>query len=84
MWALVLVYDPCLVGFGIFVFGVAQSCSKSVGPLEVDGGSHSCTLCLLIILTLEEEVGVGEAELQQGCDLDNGHGAPLWECSVLL
>ena len=29
-----------------------------------DGGSHSCTLYLLIILTLEEEVGVGKAELQ--------------------
>ena len=29
-----------------------------------DGGSHSCTLYLFIILTLEEEVGVGEAELQ--------------------
>ena len=29
-----------------------------------DGESHSCTLYLFIILTLEEEVGVGEAELQ--------------------
>ena len=29
-----------------------------------DGGSHSCTLDLFIILTLEEEVSVGEAELQ--------------------
>ena len=28
------------------------------------GGSHSCTLYLFILLTLEEEVGVGEAELQ--------------------
>ena len=36
VWALILVYDPCLVDFGIFVFGVAQSCSKGVGPLEVD------------------------------------------------
>ena len=34
-----------------------------------DGGSHSCTLYLFIILTLEEEVGVGKAELQQGDDL---------------
>ena len=29
-----------------------------------DGGPHSCTLDLFIILTLEEEVSVGEAELQ--------------------
>ena len=28
-----------------------------------DGGSHSCTLYLFIILTLEEEVGAGEAVL---------------------
>ena len=27
-------------------------------------GPHDCTLDLFIILTLEEEVGVGEAELQ--------------------
>ena len=36
MWALVLVYYSCLVGFGVLVLGVAQSCSKGVGPLEVD------------------------------------------------
>ena len=36
---------------------------------KADGGSHSCNLDLFIILTLEEEVGVGEAELQQGSDL---------------
>ena len=29
-----------------------------------NGGPHSCTLDLLIILTLEEEVCVGEAEHQ--------------------
>ena len=29
-----------------------------------DGGSHSCTLDLFIILTLEEEVTVVKAELQ--------------------
>ena len=57
---------------------------EDVGYDGADGGSHSCTLCLLIILTLEEEVGVGEAELQQGCDLGYGHGGPLWECGVLL
>ena len=36
MWAKVLVYNSCLVGFGVLVLGVAQSCSKGVGPLEVD------------------------------------------------
>ena len=36
VWALVLVYESCLVGFGILVLGVAQGCSKGVGPLEVD------------------------------------------------
>ena len=37
---------------------------KDVCYEGADGGSHSCTLYLLIILTLEEEVGVGKAELQ--------------------
>ena len=49
-----------------------------------DGGSHSCTLYLLIIFTLDEEVGMGKAELQQGSDLGDGHGSPLWEGVVLL
>ena len=43
-----------------------------------NGGSHSCTLDLFIIPTLEEEVDVGEAELQKGCDLLYGHVGPLW------
>ena len=29
-----------------------------------DGGTHSFTLYLFIILTVEEEVGMGKAELQ--------------------
>ena len=37
---------------------------EDVGYEGADRGSHSCTLYLFIILTLEEEVGVGEAELQ--------------------
>ena len=57
---------------------------KDVGYERADGGSHSCSLSLLIILTLEEDVGVGETELQQGCNLGYGHGGPLWECDVLL
>ena len=57
---------------------------EDVGYEGADGGSHSCTLYLFIILTPEQEVGVGEAELQQGCDLGYGHGGPLWECGVLL
>ena len=35
VWTLVLVYDPCLLGFGVLVLGVAQCCSECVGPLEV-------------------------------------------------
>ena len=38
---------------------------EDVGYEGADGGSHSCTLYLFIILTLEEEVGVGKEELQQ-------------------
>ena len=37
---------------------------KQVGDERVDGGTHGCTLNLFIILTLEEEVCVFEAELQ--------------------
>ena len=62
----------------------SNSSMKMLAMRGADGGSHSCTLYLFIILTLEEEVGVGEAELQQGCDLSYGHGGPLWECGVLL
>ena len=57
---------------------------EDVGYEGADGGSHSCTLYLFIILTLEEEVGMGKAELQQGDDLGNGHGGPLWKGGVLL
>ena len=41
VWALVLVNDACLVGFGILVLGVAQGCSEGVGPLEVDLNTSS-------------------------------------------
>ena len=37
---------------------------EDVSYERADGGSHSCTLDLFIILTLEEEVGVGKTELQ--------------------
>ena len=37
---------------------------EDVGYEGADGGPHSCTLDLFIILTLEEEVSIGEAELQ--------------------
>ena len=37
---------------------------KDVCYVGADGVPHSCTWDLLIILTLEEEVNVGEAELQ--------------------
>ena len=57
---------------------------KDVCYEGANGGSHSCTLYLFIILTLEEDVGMGKAELQQGSDLGDGHGSPLWEGAVLL
>ena len=37
---------------------------KDVSYEGADGGSHSCTLYLLVILTLAEKVGVGKAELK--------------------
>ena len=51
---------------------------KDVCYEGADGGSHSCTLDLFIILTLEEEVGVGKAELQYRSDLRDGHAGALW------
>ena len=36
VWALVLVDDPCLIGFGVLVLWVAQSCSEGVCAFEVD------------------------------------------------
>ena len=50
---------------------------KDVCYEGADGGTHSCTLDLLTILILEEEVGVGKAELQQGSDLRDGHAGSL-------
>ena len=41
------------------------------------GEPIAATLDLFIILTLEEEVGVGQAELQQGGDLLDGHAGSL-------
>ena len=49
MWALILVYDPCLVGFGVLILGVAQSCSKGVGPLEVDLNTSSFAWFLKLV-----------------------------------
>ena len=37
---------------------------QDVGYEGADGGPHSCPLDLFIILNLEEEVSVGETELQ--------------------
>ena len=50
---------------------------EQVGYERTNGGSHSCTLDLFIILPLEEEVSVGEAKLQYGCDLLYGHAGPF-------
>ena len=39
---------------------------KDVCYEGADGGTHSCTLDLFIILTLEEEVGVGKVRTPAG------------------
>ena len=41
VWALILVDDACLVGFGILILRVAQGCPEGVGPLEVDLDTYS-------------------------------------------
>ena len=51
---------------------------KEVSYEGADGGSHSCTLDLFIMFTLEEEVNVGETELQKCCDLLYGPVDSLW------
>ena len=47
------------------------------------GGIHGCTMHLLIILILEEEVCMFKAELQYLDDLWYGHVGPLWKCGIL-
>ena len=47
------------------------------------GGPHSCSLDLCIILTLEEEICLFEAELQIGGDMMNGHGSSSVDLCVL-
>ena len=42
----------------------SNSSNKQVGNERTDGGPHNSTLNLFIILTLEEEVSIGEAEFQ--------------------
>ena len=62
-----------LEGFGFKLF------HEQVGYEGAYGGTHGCTINLLIILTLEGEVGVFKAELQKGDNLGYGHLGPLWE-----
>ena len=62
-----VIYKPELKGRGMRAGGKGlyfKLFHKDVCYEGADGGSHSCTLDLFIILTLEEEVGVGKAELQ--------------------
>ena len=54
MWALILVDDSCLVGFGILVFGVAQGCPEGVGPFEVDLNPFSFAYFLELVCCLED------------------------------
>ena len=73
-------YKPEPKGRGVLAGGEClyfQLFHKDVCYEEAKGGTHSCTLDLFIILTLEEEVGVGQAELQQGGDLLDRHAGSL-------
>ena len=56
---------------------------EQVGYEGADGGTHGCTMDLFIVLTLEEEVGVFKAELQE-CDyLWNRHLGSLGKGGIL-
>ena len=50
---------------------------EQVGNEGDDGGTHGCTMNLFVILTLEEEVHVFKAELQQHDNLLDGHVDPF-------
>ena len=43
--------------------------NEHVGHIGADGKSHGCPMHLFRILTLEEEIGIFKAELQQCCDV---------------
>ena len=51
---------------------------EQVGYERTNGGTHGSTMDLFIKLTLEEEVCVFKAELQEGSYLLDGHTGPLW------
>ena len=56
---------------------------KQVGNCEANGGTHGRTMDLFIILTLQEELCVFEAKLQQGDYLRDGNASPLGEWVLL-
>ena len=57
---------------------------KQVGNEGADGGTHGRTMDLFVILTLEGEICVFEAKLQECDNLLYGHIGPLGECWVLV
>ena len=58
-------------GFDLKLFH-EQVCNE-----RANGGPHGSTMYLFIILTLEEEVCVFKAELQQYDDVWNAHVGPI-------
>ena len=50
---------------------------EQVGDEGAEWGTHGCTMNLFVILTLEEEVSIFMAELQQHDNLLDGHVGPL-------
>ena len=55
-----------------------------IGHYRAHSRPHSCPLVLLIILTLEQEIGVAQAKLQQVQDVLNGCGCSLVELCILF
>ena len=55
--------------------------NEQVGYEGADGGTHGCTMDLFIVLTLEEEVDVFEAELQE-CNSRCGFLLNYGDCRV--
>ena len=56
---------------------------EQVGYEGANGETHGFAMYLFILLTMEEEVGVFKAELQECDNLWYGHLGPLWQCGVL-
>ena len=64
------------LGFEIF--------HEQVSYHRADRRTHDCTMVLFEILTLQEEVGIFETNLQQCNDVLDGHRGPVVQFGILL